>query len=145
MPMTGRTRLPLVNAGIDVATVAKLPEGSMGRVLWWPQAGPGRLSHLRAARSGGAALVSMVKTADLRDHHDVAITGWHDRTGNRRVLVQRQVSPGLFVVRAVPRHQLLHARFVQHNHVIETLATRRSHKSLDECILPRRVLGASAQ
>jgi hypothetical protein len=40
----------------------------------------------------------MVEAADLRDRHDVAITGPHDRTGNRRVFIQRQVSPGPFIV-----------------------------------------------
>jgi hypothetical protein len=29
-------------------------------------------------------------------------------------------------------HQLSHAGFVERDHVIETLAPRRSHKSLDE-------------
>jgi hypothetical protein len=60
----------------------------------------------------------MVEAADLRDRHDVAITGPHDRTGNRRVFIQRQVSPGLFMVRAVVPHQLSHARFVERDHVI---------------------------
>ena len=94
-----------------------------------------------AARSGRAAFVSMVETADFRDRHDVAVTGWHDRTGNRRVLVQRQVSPCFFVVRTVQRHQLPSTGFAEHDHVIETFATRRSHKSLDERILPRGVRG----
>ena len=38
-------------------------------------------------------------------------------------------------------HQLLHACFVERDHVIETLAPRRSDKSLDERILPRGVRG----
>jgi hypothetical protein len=33
----------------------------------------------------------------------------------------------------------LQARFVERDHVIETLATRGSNESLDEGILPRRV------
>src|SRR6266550_3820770 len=32
-------------------------------------------------------------------------------------------------------------RFVEYDHVIETLATSRSNESLDECILPRRLGG----
>jgi hypothetical protein len=48
------------------------------------------------------------------------------RTGNRRVLVQRQVGPRFFVIRTVARHQLPHARFVERDHVIETLAPCRT-------------------
>jgi hypothetical protein len=84
---------------------------SAGRDVYGPAAGvfdsrktvPGnrgaaRVQPLGAARSGRSAFVSMVEAADLRDRHDVAITGPHDRTGNRRVFIQRQVSPGLFIV-----------------------------------------------
>jgi len=81
----------------------------------------------------------MVKTADFSDRDNVALAGRHDWTGNWRVLVQPQVSPGSFVVRTVARHQLPHARFVERDHVIETLAPRRAHKSLDKWILPRCV------
>src|SRR5205814_5319802 len=70
-----------------------------------------------------------------------SIFDWHDRTGNRRVLVQRQVSPRFLVVRTVPRHQLPSAGFAEHDHVVETFATRGSHKSLDEWILPGCVWG----
>jgi len=42
------------------------------------------------------------------------------------------------VVRTIERHQPLHARFVEHDHVIETFTSSRSNKSLDERILPRR-------
>jgi hypothetical protein len=80
----------------------------------------------------------MVEAPDLRDPNDVAVSGWHDRTRNRRVFVQRQVGAGPFIVRTIEGHQSLHARFVEHDHVIETLAPSGSHKSLDEWILPRR-------
>jgi hypothetical protein len=40
----------------------------------------------------------MMEAADLWDRYDIAISGRHYRTGNRRVFVQRQVSPGLFIV-----------------------------------------------
>jgi hypothetical protein len=40
----------------------------------------------------------MVKTADFGDRDDITITRRHDCTGNRRVLVQRQVRPGVFVI-----------------------------------------------
>jgi hypothetical protein len=46
-----------------------------------------------------------------------------------------------FVVRTTQGHQLLQTRFVEHDDVIETLATRGSNESLDKCILPRRMRG----
>ena len=92
-------------------------------------------------RSGRAPFVPMVEALDLGDRHDVAITGRRDRARNRRVLVERQVRSGSFVVRTIAKHQLPQTRFVEHDHVIETLATSGSNKSLDECILPRRVRG----
>ena len=85
-----------VSAGRDVygpaAGVFSLSQGVPGNC------GAARVLQLGAARSGRSAFVSMVEAADLRDRHDVAITGPHDRTGNRRVFIQRQVSPGLFIV-----------------------------------------------
>ena len=86
--------------------------------------------------SGNAAFVSVVKTADFRNRDDVAPAGRHDWTGNRRVLVQSQMSPGFFVIRTIQRHQLPHTRFVERDHVIEAFAPRRTNKSLDERILP---------
>jgi hypothetical protein len=105
---------------------------------------PGTRGGARVQRAGGAwlrraAFVSMVETADFRDPHDVALPGRHHWTGNRRILVQPQVSSGFLVVRAVARHQRSHPRFVERNHVIEALAPRGSHKSLHKRILPRGV------
>ena len=79
-----------------------------------------------------------MKPADLGDRYDVAFTGHGDPAGDRRVLVQRQVRTRLFVVRTIPHHQPLQARFVEHDHVIEAFTTSGSNTSLDECILPRR-------
>jgi hypothetical protein len=80
----------------------------------------------------------MMKAADLRDRHDGASAGRRDRPRDRRVFVQRQVRAGPFVVRAIEGHQTLQPRFVEHNHVINTLATSGSNESFDEGILPRR-------
>ena len=74
----------------------------------------------------------MMEATDLRDRHDGAVAGRRDRTRNRRVFVQRQVRAGPFVVRTIAGHQPLQARFVEHDHVIETLATSGSNESLDE-------------
>ena len=81
----------------------------------------------------------MMEATDLWNCHNGAITGRCDRTRNRRVFVQRQMRAGPFVVRTIVGHQPLQARFVEDDHVIETLATSGSNKSLDECILPGRV------
>ncbi len=97
-----------------------------------------RVEAATGVHSGRAPFVPMMQATHLRDRHDGAIAGRHDRARNRRVFVQRQVRAGPFVVRTIERHKLLQARLVQHDHVIETLATSGSNKSLDEWILPRR-------
>jgi hypothetical protein len=79
----------------------------------------------------------MMKPTDLGDRHDGAVAGRRDQTRNRRVLVQRKMSAGPFVVRTVAGHQSQQACFIEHDHVIETVATSRSNKSFDEWILPR--------
>lgn len=98
-----------------------------------------RVAHARGAFRPRGVRIDGGRAADFSDRDDVALIGCHDWTGNRRVLVQRQVSPGLFIARAVVPHQLSHACFVERDYVIETLAPRRAHKSLDEWILPRCV------
>src|SRR5713101_4670436 len=90
------------------------------------------------ARSGRAPFVAMMQAPYLGDRHDDASVQRRDRTRNRRVLVERQMCAGPFVVRTILRHQLLHARFIQRDDMIETLATSGSDKSFDEWVLPRR-------
>jgi hypothetical protein len=48
------------------------------------------------------------------------------------------VGARFFVVRTIERHELPQAGFVEHDHVIETLATSGSHKLLNEWILSGR-------
>ena len=45
------------------------------------------------------------------------------------------------MVRTIAGHQPVQTGFVEHDHVIETLATSGSNESLDEGILPRRPRG----
>jgi hypothetical protein len=85
-------------------------------------------------RSGRAPLVTMMKAADLRYRHDGAVLRLRDRTRDRRIFVQRQMCTRPLVVRTVASHQPVQTRFVEHNHVIETLATSGSNESLDESI-----------
>ena len=67
--------------------------------------------------------------------------GEHDRTWNRRVFVQRKVCPGPFVVPNNRVIRALQARFVEHDRMIETLATCGPNESVDEGILPKRTRG----
>jgi len=77
--------------------------------------------------------------ADLSDRHDGGtVASRRDRSRNWRVFVQRQMCAGPFVIRTIERHQPRQARFVEHDHVIKTLATSGTDQSFDECILPRR-------
>jgi hypothetical protein len=57
--------------------------------------------------SGGAPFVPVMEAADLWDRHDVAITRRADRTRNRRVFVERQVSSRPFVISAIDLHHPL--------------------------------------
>jgi hypothetical protein len=119
--------------------VATFNEGQTAGVLSLQQGGAWQSVRRSCAsspwpdsRSGRASFISMVEATDLRDRHNGAVTRRHDRTRNRRVLVQRQVRAGPFEVRTVEGHQLFQARFVEHDHVIEALTTGGTHESLDE-------------
>ena len=79
--------------------------------------------------------------ADFRDRHDSAVFRRHNRTRDRRVFVQRQMRTRPLMVRTIAGHQPVQTGFVENDHVIETLATSGSNKSLDEGILPRRPQG----
>jgi hypothetical protein len=85
---------------------------------------------------GSLPFVPVMKPAHLRNRHDATIDRRGDRARDRRVLVQRQVSARLFVVSAIEFHQPLESRGVEHDDVIETLASRRSDESLDVRVLP---------
>jgi hypothetical protein len=148
--MSSRTSAILVvepGQGKGVGTVANWVGPTAGMVSW----PGGAWQSLHAARayqsggvacSGGVAFLPMMEAPDVWDRHDgSAIAGRRDRTRNRRVLFERQMRAGPFVVRTVQDHQLPHARFAQHDDMVEALATSGSKKSLDECILPRRARG----
>jgi hypothetical protein len=72
----------------------------------------------RDERSSRATFVAVMQATDLGDRHDGAIAGRRDQTRYRRVLVQRQVSAGPFVVRTIESHQPLQACFVEHDDMI---------------------------
>src|SRR3989442_6428490 len=101
----------------------------------------GQVSWRRERQSGGATFVVVMQSADVWDWDDRA-AGW--RLGSPldgSILVQREVSAPLVIVRAIAGHELADARFMEHDHVIETVATSGTNKSLGKCILPRRARG----
>jgi hypothetical protein len=80
----------------------------------------------------------MMQAADLRNRRDVAITRHGDRTGHRRVLVQRQVRAAPLVIVNIAGQDVVQARFVKHDHVVEALAPYRPDQPFGIWILPGR-------
>ena len=88
-------------------------------------------------KSGGASFVAMMEAADFRkrDHRtlgDRLYGSWR-----RRVFRQRQMGPGTMIIGQVPRKRAPEMRFIQDDHVIETLAPKGSDQAFDIGILPR--------
>jgi hypothetical protein len=78
-------------------------------------------------RSSRAAFVPIMRATDLRGIATTAPSpGVRDSTRNRRIFIQRQMRTGPFVARTIERHQPLQARFIEHDHVIESLTTSKS-------------------
>jgi hypothetical protein len=72
---------------------------SGAKTAWNSQRDPCLNFSSRMESSGRSALVSMMKTADLRNGHDAASVGsWH-RPRFRSILIQREVCPGFMIVR----------------------------------------------
>jgi hypothetical protein len=88
------------------------------------------------ASSGGATFVVVMQTADVWNWDDRA-AGWrlgHPR--DWRILVQREVSAPVVIVGEVPLQVALQRALVQHNDVIEALASEGANHALNERILP---------
>jgi hypothetical protein len=78
----------------------------------------------------------VIQTADMWSGDDHA-AGWrlgHPREG--RILVQREVSAPVVIVGEVPLQVALQRALVQHNDVIEALASEAANQALNERILP---------
>ena len=91
--------------------------------------------------SSGGALISVMKSADLRDRND-APTRWRlhfARIG--AVVVEGLMRAGGVVVREVSTQQASEVAFVDHNDVIETFTSNRADDALGERILPGRARG----
>jgi hypothetical protein len=68
----------------------------------------------------------MVQSADLRDFHDSSGSHGLNWPTDRRVLVQRQMSPRALVVFEVRFQHSAQTFRIQNDHVIQTLAANRS-------------------
>ncbi len=78
----------------------------------------------------------MMETADLwkRDHRTLG--DGLDRSWCRRVLRQREMSPGAVIVGQISGQYAPEMRLVEDDHVIETLAPHGSDQAFDVWILP---------
>jgi hypothetical protein len=73
----------------------------------------------------------MMQTADLRNRQDRTGADWPNRPRDRSVLPQRQMRAGSFVVVEVRFQDAPKASLIEHDDVIQALATNRSDQSLD--------------
>ena len=87
--------------------------------------------------SGGVPFVPMMQATHLRDRHDAAVRERRDGARHRRVLVEREMRARPFVVGGVAVHQPLQTRLIEHNDVVEALASHESDKPFDIGVLPR--------
>ena len=96
----------------------------------------GQARRRRERRSGGATFVVVMQPANVRDLDDRA-AGW--RLGNPRdgsILVQREVSAPLVIVREVALQVTVQRALVPHDDVIEALASEGANHAFSERILP---------
>ena len=89
-------------------------------------------------RVSGGALIAVVKSADLRDRHDVRARWRLDFARTRAVVVEGLMRAGGVVVREVPAQPTAEVPFVDHDDVIEAFPTNRADDALGEGILPGR-------
>ncbi len=90
---------------------------------------------------GGAAFVMVVEAADVRDGDDPAVARRLCCARDRRILVQRQVSPPLVVVDEITQQVAAERAFVPDDHVVEALPADGADDPFDERILPGRPRG----
>ena len=97
----------------------------------------GQVRRRRARRSGGATFVVVMQPADVWDLRDRA-AGW--RLGSPRdggILVQREVSSPVVIVRDVALQVAVQRALVPHDDVIDALASEGANHAFNEWILPR--------
>jgi hypothetical protein len=123
-------------------------ELSYNRLIWWDPGPDGPYGpHVPWEVQRQIATISLEARAQTqaceevlrRNRDDSTCAARSDRARNRRVLIQRQVSPRSGVVRSIEIHDSLQSPRAEHDDVIEALATDRSDKSLRVGVLPRGV------
>ena len=93
----------------------------------------------RLGRLGGASLVSMMKSAHLRNFHNKTVLRFVDGSRLRRIFGQGQMRARFAVVMKVASEGLPQRPLVPHNHVVQALPANGSDQSLHVRILPRRL------
>src|SRR5882672_6390698 len=112
--------------------------GQAGRLSWTCDA------CSMVVRTAGAKLrrladVAVMQATDFGNLHDPACLGELDGPDVRRILVEREMSAGLVIVREVAGQDAAQVAFVEDENVIETLAPDRADEPLREGILPGAV------
>jgi len=77
-----------------------------------------------------------MQSSDLRYGDDLSMLGWFDLAFNRRVAIQRQVSSRFVLIVEVIDKNPPQVSLVEHDEVVEALATDRSDELLDVRRLP---------
>ena len=79
----------------------------------------------------------MVKTADLRNRDHLAVVRRMAGAGIRAIFVEREMCPRTVIVVDVRRQDPAQMALIDHEYVIQALATNRADDPLDVGILPR--------
>jgi len=96
----------------------------------------------RTSFSGGAPLISMMKSADLCQLNYSCECGRLNGSRNRRVFVQRQMSAGTSVIVEIGSQDPAQTRFVKDDHVVQAFSPYRPDQPLGIRVLPRRARSA---
>ena len=80
----------------------------------------------------------MVEAADFSNGNDRSKLRWLHRSSFRGVFSQREVRPAVVIIRDKRLHVLVQESFVEHDHMIQTLAAYRADDALDVRSLPWR-------
>jgi hypothetical protein len=78
----------------------------------------------------------MVEAADFGNGNDRSKFRWLHRSRFRRVFSQREVRPGLVIIRDKYLHMLVQRSLVEDDHMIQALAAYRADDALDVSSLP---------
>jgi len=85
----------------------------------------------------GAPFVAVMQTADFRNCHDVAVGRRLDASGDRRVLVEREVRSGSRVGRDVSVQDAAQRALISDDDMVEAFAANGSDQPLGVRVLPR--------